>query len=39
VLAGGEGLRLRPVVIIKGNDFGEMAYLFEEGQVEVSKTH
>ena len=37
VLAGGEGLRLRPLVIIKGNDFGETAYLIEEGQVEVSK--
>jgi hypothetical protein len=22
---------------LKGNDFGETAYLFEEGQVEVSK--
>jgi CRP/FNR family cyclic AMP-dependent transcriptional regulator len=37
VLAGGEGLRLRPLVIIKGNDFGEPAYLIEEGQVEASK--
>ena len=37
MLAGGEGLRLRPLVIIKGNDFGEPAYLIEEGRIEVSK--
>jgi hypothetical protein len=37
VLAGGEGLRLRPLVIIKGDDLDEPAYLIEEGRVEVSK--